>query len=247
MIIKGIIPARYNSTRFKGKPLVKLLGKPMIIWVAELSCKVLGKENVYIATENKSILNLVNDYGFNCIMTSDKHLTGTDRISEVANTINADIYLNIQGDEPTIDPQIIKQVIDCKIKNPEHVINAMAKLSDNEDPNNLNIPKVVTNINSELVYMSRLSIPGFKSFDSKPKNYFKQICIYAFNRSQLLNFGKLKSKGKTESIEDIEILRFFDLNIPIKMIEVEANSYAVDVKDDIKLVEDKLKKIHKIL
>ena len=97
MKVIGVIPARFNSSRFKGKPLVKLLGKPMIIWVAELSSKVLGKENVYVATEDKRILKVVEEYGYNAIMTSDMHLTGTDRLSEVAQNIDADIYINIQG------------------------------------------------------------------------------------------------------------------------------------------------------
>lgn len=247
MKVIGVIPARFNSSRFKGKPLVKLLGKPMIIWVAELSSKVLGKGNVYVATEDERILTVVEEYGYKAIMTSDIHLTGTDRLSEVAQNIDADIYINIQGDEPTVDPRVIQEVINLKIKNPEYIINAMAKLTSNEDPHNVNLPKVITNENSDLIYMSRLGVPGFKNIENKPINYYKQICIYAFSRDQLLKFGNYGRKSKLETHEDIEILRFLDLSIPIKMLEVDGNSYAVDVKGDIKLVENRLKEIHKIL
>ena len=95
--------------------------------------------------------------------------------------------------------------------------------------------------------MSRLGVPGFKNIENKPINYYKQICIYAFSRDQLLKFGNYGRKSKLETHEDIEILRFLDLSIPVKMLEVDGNSYAVDVKGDIKLVENRLKEIHKIL
>ena len=102
-----IIPARYKSTRFPGKPLVKLLGKPMIIQVAELSSKALGKENIFVTTEDDRIRKVVEEAGFNAIMTSDEHPTGTDQLAEVANKVMADYYINIQGDEPTVNPKVI--------------------------------------------------------------------------------------------------------------------------------------------
>ena len=245
--IVGIIPARYKSTRFPGKPLVKLLDKPMILWVAELSSEALGKENIFVATEDEKIKKIVEDAGFKVIMTSDKHPTGTDRLSEVARKVEADIYVNIQGDEPTVNPEVILQVIKRKLENPNYVINAMVKLSSNEDPHNINIPKVITNENNNMIYMSRLAIPGFKSIENKPVHYYKQVCIYAFSRDQLLKFGDFGRKSTLEKSEDIEILRYMDLNIPIKMIEVEGSSYAIDVKEDIVVVENRLKEIHNLL
>lgn len=240
----GIIPARYKSTRFPGKPLVKLLGKPMIIWVAELSSKALGKENVLVATEDSRIKDVVEEAGFNVIMTSDKHPTGTDRLSEVAETVKADIYINIQGDEPTVNPEVIQSVAKMKLDNPDFIINAMAKLNSNEDPNNVNIPKVITSENNEMIYMSRLAIPGFKSIENKAPEYYKQVSIYAFSRAQLLMFGEFGRKSTIERSEDIEILRYLDLGVKVKMIEVEGNSYAVDVEEDIVIVENRLKEIH---
>tara|TARA_B110000046_G_C13019513_1_gene410369 strand:+ start:451 stop:1203 length:753 start_codon:yes stop_codon:yes gene_type:complete len=244
--IIGIIPARYKSSRFPGKPLVKLLGKPMVLWVAELSGKALGNENIFVATDDERIKKVVEDAGFRVVMTSDSHSTGTDRLSEVAKKIPADIYINIQGDEPTINPEMIQAVADMKLNNNSFVINAMAKLNTDEDPDNVNIPKVITAENNEMVYMSRLAVPGFKSHENKPNTYYKQVCIYAFNREQLLKFGDFGRKSTLESSEDIEILRYLDLGVRVKMLEVEGNSYAVDVEGDIAVVEKRLKEIHKL-
>lgn len=244
--IVGIIPARYKSTRFPGKPLILLHGKPMIIWVAELTIKALGRDNVYVATEDIQIKSVVEDAGFKAIMTSDSHATGTDRLSEVARKVSADIYINVQGDEPTVNPEIILKVANMKLENEAFIINAMAKLNPEEDPSNVNIPKVIATENNEMVYMSRLPIPGFKSSVNKPNNYFKQVSIYAFNREQLLAFGSFGRKTALENAEDIEILRFLDMGVKVKMIEVEGNSYAVDVEDDVPIVEARLTEIHNL-
>ena len=243
--IIGVIPARYKSSRFPGKPLAKLLGKPMVLWVAELSGKALGNENVFIATEDERIKKVVEDAGFNVVMTSDTHPTGTDRLVEVARKIKSDIYINIQGDEPTLDPNVILKVAEEKINNKNSIICAMAKLDSTEDPNNINIPKVIVNENMDLVYMSRLAIPGYKNKVNKPQNYYKQVCVYAFNQDQLLSFGDFGRKSKLEECEDIEILRFLDLKTSIKMVKVEGISYAIDVKEDIDIVNNRLKEIHK--
>lgn len=236
----GIIPARFKSTRLPGKPLINLLGKPMIIWVAEIASKALGIDNVYVATDDNRISSIVNQYGFKSIMTSECHETGTDRLAEVARTIKADYYINIQGDEPTIDPNDIIKVVEEKKHYPDHIINAYTELADNEDPYNENIPKVIVNESNDLVYMSRLPIPGFKDIKNKPLKYFKQVCIYAFTSEELEAFHLFGRKSIIEKSEDIEILRFFDLKMPIKMIGVDKGTYAVDRIEDIALVESKL-------
>ena len=109
-----VIPARYRSSRFPGKPLIKLLNKPMIQWVAELSSRVVGKEKVYVATEDVKIQDAVLKMGYKVFMTSKNCLTGTDRLAEVAKKIKADIYVNVQGDEPLVNPKDIKRVINLK-------------------------------------------------------------------------------------------------------------------------------------
>ena len=240
-----IIPARFNSSRFPGKPLIKLLDKPMIQWVAELSSKAVGKENVYVATENNKIFNTISKLGFKSIMTSKHCLTGTDRLAEVAQKVKADIYVNVQGDEPLVSPRDIKKIIKAKKKYPNEVINGFTIIKKHEDVNSVNIPKVVFTKDKRLVYISRQSLPGFKDKKNQPNHYFKQVCIYAFNRNELLSYGKLKNKGFIEKAEDIEIIRFFELKKTIRMVETSPDTLAVDEPRDIKKVEIALKKLIK--
>jgi len=237
----GVIPARYKSSRFPGKPLVKIAGIPMIIRVAKIVSDALGQENTYVATEDNRIKKVVESHGYNVVMTSDNCLTGTDRVWEVAKKIKADIYLNIQGDEPLLNPIDILKIADEKEKFPNHVINGMIEIHSDEDPTNINLPKVLTNNQNELIYMSRLPIPGIKDASKGSPIYKKQVCIYAFNYQELKSFGESSKKAEYEKYEDIEILRFFDFSIPIKMVETSTSSLAVDVIDDVKKVEQFLK------
>jgi 3-deoxy-manno-octulosonate cytidylyltransferase (CMP-KDO synthetase) len=236
-----IIPARYKSTRFSGKPLIHLLGRPMILWVAELSEIAVGKSNVYIATDDNRIKEEVERSGFKAVMTSNNALTGTDRIAEASDKIKADIYINVQGDEPLINPQDILKILDNKIKNMNSVINGFCWISNQEDPKSVNIPKVITNEKNELVYMSRLPLPGFKEDKFMPLKYKKQVCIYAFTKDELDAFRNFGQKSKLEKSEDIEILRFFELNKKILMTETKFGSLAVDVPEDVARVEKALK------
>lgn len=241
MKIIAVIPARYKSSRFPGKPLIDLLGKPMIQWVAELTAKAVGKENVFIATENILIKRKVESIGFKAIMTSKKCLTGTDRVAEVAKKIKADIYLNIQGDEPLINPKDIKRVIDLKVKYPGDIINCYTRIINKKKSEDPNIPKVIFNSDKYLIYISRKNIPGFKDKIKKPKFYFKQVCIYAFNRNELFDFYSYGKKSNLEAYEDIEILRFFEFNRKIRLVNTQNDSLAVDIPSDIRKVEKVLK------
>lgn len=242
MNVVGIIPARYESSRYPGKPLIKLLNKPMIIWVSEIVAKALGKENTYVATDSNLIGDIVEKAGFNVVMTSSKCLTGTDRIYEASLKIEADIYLNIQGDEPLIDPKDIFEVLAMKRKYLGAVTNGMKKLSIHEDPNDINIPKVLVNENNDLIYMSRLAIPGIKSKKNERPQYYKQVCIYAFTKEELSKFASKDKKAEYERFEDIEILRLFDLGIPVKMVETISNSLAVDIPGDVEKVEAEMRR-----
>ena len=235
-----VIPARYASTRFRGKPLIKILNREMILRVADICSKVVKRNNLYVATDNKKIEKVVKNENYKVVMTSSKCLTGTDRVAEVAKKIRSKIYVNVQGDEPTIDPKDIKKIIKAKIKYPNHVICGYDKVHNFENSYNLNLPKVVVNDKEELVYISRSLIPGSKK---KIKNfeYLKQVCIYAFNKKELNLFSLKNKKSKLESIEDIEILRFFEHNIKIKMVRLQSNSVAVDEVKDLKKVEKIIK------
>ncbi len=241
MKIVGVIPARYQSSRFPGKPLLDLNGTPMIIRVARIVEKALCKENTYVATDDDRIKAVVESFGFKAVLTSSSCLTGTDRIFDFSKQIEADIYVNVQGDEPLLNYEDILKIIEVKKQHLNFVINGMHSLSPNEDPQNINIPKVVVNKFNDLLYISRLAVPGVKSIGkSVGPNYKKQICIYAFNREELNSFGNQQEKAEFESFEDIEILRFFDLNIPIKMVETSSSSLAVDVVEDVEIVEREL-------
>jgi 3-deoxy-manno-octulosonate cytidylyltransferase (CMP-KDO synthetase) len=241
-----VIPARFQSSRFPGKPLVSLLGKPMVLWVAELSAQAVGRENVYVATDNESIASVVRNSGYMAVMTSDKCLTGTDRVAEAAKQIKADIYINVQGDEPILNPNDIVKIIEAKKQDMNVILNGFCWIAESENAENVNIPKVITNEKDELIHISRKALPGFKEQKNAPTCFKKQVCIYAFSYKQLEAFYNFGRKSFLEQCEDIEILRFLELNIPIKMVETSSGSLAVDVKEDVPLVEAALERMHNL-
>lgn len=235
-----IIPARYASSRFPGKPLVPLLGKPMILWVAELSVEALGREAVFVATDDEQIARTAEEAGFNVVMTSEKALTGTDRLAEAAKQIDADIYLNVQGDEPLLNPDDIRKVLAAKQQYPNDIICGYCPLGADEDPGNVNIPKVIFTEDGRLVYMSRQPLPGCKESKNAPSVYHKQVCIYAFSGEDLRRYGAFGRKSTLENHEDIEILRCLEWSATIRMVETSAGSLAVDTPQDVELVEARL-------
>lgn len=228
MLVKVIIPARYKSTRFPGKSLIDINGKPMIIRVVEIACKAVGKENVFVATDDERISDVIENYGYNYIMTTDCP-SGTDRVAQASRLMEADIILNVQGDEPLLNPNDIERVIEHKKKHMDSVVNCMSKI-DSEEANNVNTIKVVTNYENDLIYMSRSPIPATKVGLSD--NTYKQVCIYAFTKEQLEKFYKMK-KTLLELDEDIDILRFLEMGINVKMIETFGTTQAVDVPQDV--------------
>jgi len=235
-----VIPARYKSSRFPGKPLAKIYGKEMILWVCEVAEKSVGSENVYVATENEEIAHLVKNNGYQVVMTSDECLTGTDRVAEASKEIDADIFINIQGDEPLVSADDVNKVIEAKKDNPKHIINCMSKLHKDEDPSDVKIPKVVTDKDNDLLYASRGCIPMNKN-GLDPiivgSEAYKQVCIYGFSKEQLDRFHSGK-KTSLESVEDIEIIRFLEKGMRVKMLELNTVSYAVDYPEDIKKIEE---------
>lgn len=242
----AIIPARYASSRFPGKPLVELAGKPMIIWVAELSAKAMGQENVFVATEDERIKKVVEAAGFQAVMTRPEALTGTDRLAEASVEIDADIFINVQGDEPLVNPEDIVKIREAKLDYPDTIINGFSWITETEDPNSVNIPKVITSEDNRLIYMSRVALPGFKDAKNAPPRYKKQVCIYGFNRGELRSFLEFGRKSELEHSEDIEILRFLELGVPIKMVETRPGSLAVDIPEDVGKVTAALKKLHNL-
>ena len=213
----------------------------MILRVADI-CKKIKNVRVFIATDSKKIANVAEKNGYDYIMTSKNCLTGTDRVAEASKKIKSEIFINVQGDEPTISPRDIQKIMNTKKKFPNHVICGYDKIHNFESPKNINLPKVVVNSKDELIYISRALVPGAKKKKNKNVNYFKQVCIYAFNKKQLKKFHLKKRKSIIEKMEDIEILRFFEIDEKIKMVKLNSNSVAVDEMRDVKKAEKLLKK-----
>ena len=238
MRVAVVIPARYKSGRFPGKPLKNILGIPMVIRVADIAEKAVGRENVYVATDDDRIKNVVEDNNYNVIMTSSEHPCCTDRVAEASQKINADIIVNLQGDEPMLNPNEIKLAIDAKQKYPDYVINCASDLQDFEKPEDRNIIKMVMGLNNNLICASRNPIPVKKSGDAPICK--KQVCIYVYNKEELKLFGE-QGTTQLEDVEEVDILRFLEMEIPVKIINVSGDSHAVDVPRDIEIVENLLK------
>lgn len=234
-----VIPARYKSTRLPGKPLVLLNGKPMLHYVWDTCVSVVGSDNVCLATDSNKIKNYCIKNNINYTLTSNKCLTGTDRVYEVAKKIKSKIYINVQGDEPLLHRSDLKKFIKEALKNPKVIHNGMTEIKEKKEYLSLNVPKLVINQNNFLLYMSRAQIPSSKY--GKFEYALKQVCMYSFPRKDLLQFGKLKRKTFFEFYEDIEILRFLELGYKVKMIKVLNPSIGVDTIQDVRKVNKILK------
>lgn len=231
MKVIGIIPARYHSSRLPGKPLAVINGKPMIYWVYEQAKRVKELTDVYVATDDQRISDAVCGFGGNTIITSDKHKTGTDRVAEVATMISADWYVNIQGDEPMIEPETIKAVLTPINEGVDaEVINLMSKISDPVDAINPTVPKVITNAAGRGIFLTRSLAPFPKG--TSEYSFYKQLGVYAFT-PKALEFFLNAEQGKVEVVEEIEILRFIENGINVQYVEVDTKSIAVDTPKDL--------------
>jgi len=229
-----VIPARYNSSRFPGKPLSKIGTKSMIQMVWEACVKASNRNSVIIATDDKRIEDHCKKNDMNYILTSKHCLTGTDRVIEVARKIKCEFYVNVQGDEPLISKHDIKKAISFYKKNNSNVVNCMTEIKDEKDFRSINVPKVVVGKDNNLMYMSRSSIPSNKKNDFT-KSY-KQVCIYCFPYKILNKKDIYNKKTDIEKIEDIEILRFIENNINVKMLKLSSSTVAVDTPSDLNKV-----------
>jgi len=236
MKITSIIPARYSSSRLPGKPLKDICGKTMIQRVYEQAKKVNLIDEVIVATDDQKIFNEVRSFNGNIIMTSKAHKTGTDRLAEVAAKIDTDIIVNVQGDEPLINPSVIKSAIEplltddsLKMSTLKHLIN------DEKEINNPNVVKVITDKNKNAIYFSRSKIPYARN--SQKFNYYKHIGLYVYRRDFLLKFSKMDSTP-LEQQESLEQLRVIENGYKIKVIETEYDSIGVDTEEDLNKVRN---------
>ena len=235
-----IIPARYESSRLPGKPLIKIAGIPMIERTYKQCIKNIPKENVIIATEDERIKKHCESIGARVFMTPPDCNTGTDRVTSLLDSLDADVFINVQGDEPLLNPKDLLDVIEEAKKGEYDVINGYSPVTNEEQFRSRTIPKVVFQPDGRLVYMSRSPIPSNK--EGEFKKAWRQICIYSFSRKALESFRLQNKKTPLEDIEDIEILRFIELGMPVKMIQLSDHSISVDVPEDVKKVEKELKK-----
>ena len=234
-----IIPARFNSQRLQGKPLLNLCGIPMIVRTYQQCIKVCPENKVYVACDDYRIAEVCRQNNIKVLMTSTECLTGTDRVAECVDKLDADVYINIQGDEPVFDPKDLKIFIDNVKRYPDEILNGFCEIDDEKLFRSGNIPKVVMNENMHLLYMSRAAIPTCKSH--KFIKSWRQVCVYAFPKESLVKFKQRKTKTTLEKIEDIEILRFLELGWKVRMIPLSTQSFAVDTLEDIEKVEKVIK------
>ena len=240
MNILGIIPARYASSRFPGKPLVDIAGKSMIQRVFEQAAKCADLNDVLVATDDDRIFDHVISFGGKAVMTGDQHQSGTDRCAEVASIhTDYDVIINIQGDEPYIEPEQISKLAAC-FKAPDVQIATLIKrIKSEEELHNVNSPKVVVNNLNEAVYFSRSALPHIRG--EQPENwlefytYYKHIGIYAYRADVLQQITKLEVSA-LEKAEALEQLRWIENGYRIKVAETEFETYAVDTPADLELL-----------
>ena len=239
MKIIGIIPARYKSTRFEGKPLADICGKPMVWWTYQQAKKVLELDEVYVATDSEKIKNVCDEFNMKVIMTSDKNETPTDRIYEVSNKIESYYYISINGDEPLIEPDTIRAIIPKNKIDSIYVANIITEISDPVEVVDFTNLKVVTNDEGKGIYISRSPVPYPKgTMDFK---YKKHVGVYAFNKASL-DFYHNTKRGNLEKVEDIDLLRYIENNIQIDFINIKCKTLSVDTPKDLNRVIDLIKK-----
>ncbi len=242
MRVVAIIPARYHSSRFPGKPLADLCGKPMIWWVYNQVKKVSEIDEVYVATDDKRIEEVCNKQRINVVMTRDDHGTSTERVNEVAHKVDADLYIVINGDEPLIDPEIIRAIIPKDEMTPDfYVSNLMTEILRPSEVVDFTNIKVVTDEEENALFMSRSPIPYPKA--SIEYKYYKHVGVLCYSKSAL-EFFATTPKGYNEKIEDVNELRFIEHGKKLKMVEVKAHSLSVDTPKDLEYVK---KVIHEMI
>ena len=234
--ILGVIPARFTSTRFPGKVLAPLAGKPMVQHVHERAKLSRYLDDVIVATDDDRVAAAVRKFGGRVRMTSPDHPSGTDRLAEVASAESASVYVNIQGDEPLIDPEAIDAAILSVLHEDSVLMGTLKKkISDAADITNPNVVKVVTNFQNEAVYFSRCPIPFQRDGQSDSGLYFKHVGLYVYRREFLLEYPNLRI-GPLEEAERLEQLRALENGYRIQVVETDYESMGVDTPEDLERV-----------
>ena len=246
MSFKVVIPARYASTRLPQKPLADIAGKPMVVRVAEQAVES-GAEEVWIAVDHQAVFDAVVQHGFNAVMTRMDHVSGTDRIAEVAERVPADGYINIQGDEPLMDPAVIDAVAGALDR--AEMSTASTPIREVSEYDNPNVVKVVVGTDGRALYFSRRTIPYLRDFTSRPPAeqlaafpFRKHLGIYGFRRETLIRLVRFPVSS-LEAAEKLEQLRALENGIAISVAAVQHDSIGVDVPSDVDRVEALLRSL----
>ena len=232
MKVLCVIPARYASTRLPGKPLALIAGKPMIQHVYERACHAVLPQEVVVATDSKIVADAVKEFGGKVMMTSPDHPSGTDRLAEVALSYpDIDVIVNVQGDEPMIPPEVIDRLAQAFADDNDLNMATLKTLMGEEDYNNPNAVKVVTDQNGYALYFSRslLPYPRNRKVDFK---VYKHVGIYAYRRSFLLSYAAYEPTP-LEQIEGLEQLRVLENGQRIKVLESKFQGIGIDTQEDL--------------
>lgn len=230
-----MLPARFGSTRFPGKPLATILGKPLIEWVYQGASRVRGATRVLVATDDVRIVAAVRSFGGDVVMSRGTHPTGTDRVAEVAKTLRTDIVVNLQGDEPIFDPAMVEEMIAVMARDPDvEIATACHPIQDTESLQSPHVVKVVVDQRHHALYFSRAPIPNGALFNGA--RALRHVGVYAFRREALAKFAKLP-RTPLEIAEQLEQLRALEHGMTIAVVETRHATVGVDVPADIKNVE----------
>jgi 3-deoxy-manno-octulosonate cytidylyltransferase (CMP-KDO synthetase) len=240
-----VLPARYGSTRFPGKPLVQISGKPLVEWVYRRASEIDGVGELVVATDDQRIAEVVESFGGNVVITSGDHETGTDRVAEIARESDCDIIVNLQGDEPVFDPRMVEEMVNrLKTDSGTDIVTAchpIDSVGDYEDPN---VVKVVADANGRALYFSRSPIPhGVYRQKNNVTRAYRHVGVYAFRKKVLLRFTQL-DRTPLEQSERLEQLRALENGMTIGLVVTHTHTVGVDVPDDVKKVEKELRRLY---
>ncbi|MFA6384440.1 MAG: 3-deoxy-manno-octulosonate cytidylyltransferase [Candidatus Omnitrophota bacterium] len=237
----GVIPARYSSTRFEGKVLADIGGKPMIQHVWERAKQALLLDDLIIACDDERVAAVAKEFGANVVMTAKQHVCGTDRIAEVVNPLECKVVINIQGDEPLLHPTMIDNV--ARVLLDDQAVSMATIIKRIDDPGSIADPhvvKVVVDKNGYALYFSRAPIPFLAhSSEVKAPVYYKHIGLYGYTKDFLFTFKNLKP-SQLEKIEKLEQLRVLEEGYKIKVIETKYETIGVDTAEDLAKLKDYL-------
>lgn len=230
----GVIPARYASSRLPGKPLAEIAGRPMIEHVYRRAMEARSLEAVYVATDDRRIAEAVEAFGGRAVMTREDHRSGTDRIAEAVGALDVDVVVNVQGDEPLLDPGEIDAVVAPFRERPDLVMSTVATpLSDPRDVADPSVVKVVLDVRGDALYFSRLPIPFYRS--GEPGRCLKHIGLYAYRTEFLLRYAAL-APTPLEQAEQLEQLRVLEHGYRIHVVLTDQDAISVDTPADLERV-----------